>query len=497
MPGFKNARLVGRAGLWDVAVESGVITAVTRNGALLDGEDLEGRVLAPGFIDAHCHILPMGLDLQKLDLSTAQTPSAILDAVADYERTLSENEWLLAVQYDQNRWEGATHLTRSQLDQISPSRPILLRHSNGHASIANSAALTAAGVTRDTPDPSGGVYVRDDAGDLNGVLLEAAHEFVTSTAPKPDIDKITRAILDAGALMRELGITSATDMMTGRWNLAEELEAYRRASEQGCGVRLRLFLQWGAVFGSRALEPSQLSELTGAMRPDRCRAEGIKIFADGAIASATAAIYGGFLTEPGSATSDADRHLIYRPEKLKGMVQRADDSGWRVAIHTIGDRSTDLVMDAYEQTADPRRHRIEHAMLLSDDQIERIARLGSHVTMQPEFLLRFGPAYARQLGPERASQLKRARSLIEAGVPLSLSSDRPIVPGNPWDGIRAATHRPEAFDPRENLTEGEAFDAYTRMGAIANGDGGKVGEIEAGQWADFQILDTDPCAVVS
>jgi len=152
--------------------------------------------------------------------------------------------------------------------------------------------------------------------------------------------------------------------------------------------------------------------------------------------------------------------LIYSPTRLREMVQTAHRAGFRVATHSIGDYATDLVMDAYEATGEPSRHRIEHAMLLSDAQIERLAGLGCAVTFQPEFLIRFGHSYRRQLGPERMARLKRARSLLDAGIPLSFSSDRPIVPGDPKDGIRAAVHRPEGFDPAENITLPEAFRAY-------------------------------------
>ncbi|RYE81136.1 MAG: amidohydrolase, partial [Myxococcales bacterium] len=408
--------------------------------------DHGGRRIIPAFVDNHCHILPTGLDLLKLHLGPASTKEEVLDLVRDRHRETPEG-WLHAVHYDQNRY-GA-HLTRHDLDAISDARPILLRHVNGHASVANTAALRAAGVDRDTPDPTGGEYLRDADGTPNGVLLEDAHDHVSNAAPGPNLEEMVEAILRAGASMRALGIDCATDMMTGRFDLPMELEAYRIAAERGCEIDLRLCLQWRPTLGPRAIPRETLESYLRSQNP---KIIGVKLFADGAFGSATAAIYGEYSgAEPVGKpyTSRAtptgkpgtSGQLIYRPEKLTEMVQIAADAGFPVAIHAIGDYAVDLVLDAFEATPNPAMHRLEHAMILSDAQIERIARVGCPVTMQPEFLIKLGHVYRRQLGDERTYRLKRARSLLDAGIPLSFSSDRPIVAGDPRDGIRAAVNR--------------------------------------------------------
>ena len=448
--------------------------------------DHGGRRIVPAFVDAHCHVLPTGLDLLKLHLGPASTKDEALDLVRGRHRAQPEG-WLHAVHYDQNRY-GA-HLTRHDLDAIADARPILLRHVNGHASVANTAALRAAGVDRDTPDPAGGEYGRDPDGTPNGVLLEDAHEHVSNSAPGPTLDEMVEAILRAGASMRALGIDCATDMMTGRFDLPTELEAYRLAAERGGAVDVRLYLQWRPFLGPRA------ASIETYLGKDNPRIVGAKLFCDGAIGSATAAIYGEYLGETGKPYSPratptgrpgTSGQLIYRPERLNEMVRLSAERGFPVAVHAIGDYAVDLVLDAFE--ASPHDgHRLEHAMLLSDAQIARIARLGIPVTMQPEFLQRLGHVYRRQLGPERTWRLKRARSLVDAGVPLSFSSDRPIVAGDPRDGIRTAVDRPEGFDPSENVTWTEAVRAYTVEGSRANGDGTRYGSLEPGSvahWVD-------------
>lgn len=452
--------------------------------------DLRGAYLMPAFIDAHCHILPTGLDLQKLHLGGCQTKGDILDLVRQREDQLDAGEWLMAVHYDQTKFSDGSHLTRHDLDRVSAVRPILLRHVNGHASIANSAALHAAGIDRNTPDPPGGEFGRDADGSPNGVLLENAHERVTAAAKSPTLDQMVDAILQAGDKMHALGISCASDMMTGRYDLDLELQAYRIAAERGCKVRTRLYLQWSTVFGKRAIDTARLEVLSSAMDSLTCRVAGIKIFADGAIGSATAAIYGRFMGSPEDRTIDGQ--LMYEPEKLRAMVRTAHDAGYRISIHSIGDRSTDLVMDAYAEVGDARRHRIEHAMVLSDAQIERMHSLGIHCAMQPEFLHWFGHAYMRQLGPERASKLKRIRSVMDAGIPVSFNSDRPIVGGDPWDGILTAEKRPDGFDLKENVSRLEGLVAYTHMGAVANDEPELMGSLDPGQVADYQIYKVDP-----
>lgn len=435
-----------------------------RNGRVISREPstslADVRRIAPAFVDAHCHILPAGLDLQKLDLSHCNSHEEVLQAVRERHGDLESGQWLMAVHYDQTKYAGGEHLTRAALDAISADRPILLRHSNGHASIANTGALSAAKVGPEVQDPKGGTFVRGSDGLPNGVLLETAHEFVTAAAPSPTLDQMVDAIKEAANKMAAFGIVEATDMMTGRYNLPMEIQAYRIAAESG-PVRFRLCIQWGTLFGPRAVS---VEEEVAALDGDKVAVWGAKIFADGAIGSATAAIHGRFDSDP---TSDGT--LIYAPDRLKAMVRTAHEAGWKLAIHSIGDRSTDLVMDAYEALDEPSRHRIEHAMILSDAQIDRMARLGVHCTMQPEFLYRFGHSYRHHLGAERASHLKRYRSVKDAGIPLSFSSDRPIVSGDPWLGVFAAAERPDRFDPAESLTFEEALHAYTVMGAVANG----------------------------
>ncbi|MDR3689075.1 MAG: amidohydrolase [Fimbriimonas sp.] len=462
--------------------------------------DLGGKFLLPSFIDAHCHILPTGLDLNKLHLDGATSKEQVLQMVRDRHRSQPDG-WLIAVHYNQTQLEGGVHLTLSELDSITAERPVLLEHVNGHACVANSAALAAAAVTEDSPDPAGGTYRRDASGRIDGVLLERAYEHVIGASPMPSVEDMAIAIVEAGKKMAEYGIACASDMSTGFFNLEHELMAYCLAAKMGSPIHMRLYLQWGQVFGPRAVPKERLAELLDAVAAQpTLRVDGIKIFADGGISSATAAIYGKYQTknpprkQKGPTERITDGQLIYAPDKLNMMVQTVHDAGYKVAIHSIGDYSTDLVFDALERTGEPHRHRIEHAMILSDSQIERMQNLNCYCTFQPEFLLRLGKAYRLQLGEERASCLIRSRSVLDAGIRVSMNSDRPIVGGDPWDGIAAASDRPREYDPTENCTRAEAIYCYTAAAADVNGDKGEMGDLLPGSLAHFQILESDPLA---
>jgi len=248
--------------------------------------------------------------------------------------------------------------------------------------------------------------------------------------------------------------------MTGRWNLRQEIATYDAVAAE-TGFAFALYVQWADVFGPRGIEAEALREI--ALKSGKVHVAGIKIFADGAIGSATAAVH-----EPYITTGETGA-LIYAPDRLTSMVVTATEAGFATCVHSIGDRSTDLVLDAFEASGDPSRHRIEHVMILSDAQIERLAKLNPLVSMQPEFLTRFRTGYRNQLGPERASKLVRLKSVVDAGLRVVLNSDRPIVLGDPWVGMKCATDRPDGYDPAENIDFDHAFAMYTHLAAEACG----------------------------
>lgn len=455
--------------------------------------DLKQQWLAPAFIESHCHILGNGEMLASLSLEACRTVEDVLDTLQAGLKDRN-SEWLIANFYDQNFY--GRHLTAKDLDSVSTDVPIFLWHSNGHAAIANSRALTLAGISAATNDPSGGTFVRDGAGAPTGILLETAADIVQEAIPALTVADQTERILAALALMSSEGICLASDMATSR----SELVAYEAAAAK-TNVAICLYLNWRDVFRPGGMAIDDIHEFNRRNAANNLRISGIKLFSDGGISSRTAAIYGKYevlpdgqagpsgrrvtkragISTPEVDGQETDGQLIYSPEELRKRFHIADDAGLQVAIHAIGDYATDLVMDAFQSSAEPSRHRLEHAMILSNPQIERLQKLNCFVTMQPEFLQRLGHAYSVQLGPIRARALNRYRSILGAGIRLALDSDRPVVRGNPQVGMELAIHRPTQFDQSENLSSHEALTAYTQVGADVCGVGDQVGSLRVGQ----------------
>ncbi|HLO99696.1 MAG TPA: amidohydrolase family protein, partial [Fimbriimonas sp.] len=215
--------VTGKQAIMIVGSDGRISTAPTENTEIPEGAiDLGGKTMMPKFIDAHCHILPTGLDMQKLNLSSCGSKSEVLDAVRD-EAAQSDREWILAVQYDQNKFADGQNITRQELDAISETRPILLRHYNGHCSVANTEVFRQLQIDANTPDPSGGIYERDASGELTGFVTESAHDRIWAGTPAPTLEDMIAGIDAAAQSMASMNIGCASDMMTGRFDLEKEL----------------------------------------------------------------------------------------------------------------------------------------------------------------------------------------------------------------------------------------------------------------------------------
>jgi hypothetical protein len=404
------------------------------------------------------------------------------------------SEWVRGSRYDQNTFPGAAHPTRADLDAAFPDRPVWLTQTSKHAGAANSVALKLAGITRETPDPDGGEIVRDASGAPTGVLLESAMGLVARHVPRPDRAGMTAAIRRACEALARAGITSASDLNTGWIDLETEIAAYRTAAEEGAPVRMTL-CPHAVEFGSPDQIPNR-SEFELAMFPqsDMVRLGPIKLFSDGALTVRTAALRDPYVDGTGSGM------LLHEPEELHAYMAVAHARGWQIATHAIGDLAVEVVLDGYEaaQTSVPRtgcRHRIEHAMLVDEGLIRRFVELGVIPVVQPEFVARLGDAYILGLGRERADHLNPNTTMQRAGLPIPFSSDCPIVPGAPLDGIRAAcrrtTRKGTVLGPDERISAEEGLRNYTYWAAYSTFDENETGAIAPGKRADLCVLTED------
>ena len=461
--------------------------------------DLHGLTVVPGFNDCHMHILPYGIDLSRADLSPQAGVTGIPALIRTLRNWSDENprsEWIVGSRYNQNLFPNAAHPSLEELDDAFPDRPVYLKQTSGHAASVNSLALKLAGVTRNTPNPPGGEIARNSLDEPTGVLLEwPAMRLVADLIPKPNKAAMEAAILRANLALVRAGITSASDLETGSHGMDTEISAYRQAAEDGAPVRMTLFP--GAThFGIPEDVPEQSDFARRHLEGESgIRIGPMKLYSDGALTVRTAALREPYMDGSGNGM------LLHEPDELLAYIQSGHRAGWQIATHAIGDRAVELVLDclnsAQEMLLRPSpRHRIEHAMLLDSGLIARLKIEKVIPVLQPEFISRLGDAYLLGLGLERASRLNPVASLQAAGIGVPFSSDCPVVPGAPLDGIRAAVRRTTAsgtvLGPDECISATDAVRNYTYWAAYSTFDETETGTISPGKRADLTVLSADP-----
>lgn len=462
----------------------------------------DGRVVVPAFNDCHCHILSLGIDLGKADLRGCISVVQIQQRLRDWILANPQAEWVLGRAYDQNLLPGKQHCTRHDLDMVCHDRPVYIHHVSKHGALVNTRALQIAGITRDTPDPADGVIVRDEHGEPTGVLLESASSLVSRHMPKPTRAELVQAVHRATQDLARRGILCASDASTGWHDLEAEVSAYAKALEEGAPVRMTLMPLFSSAkragwlnHGEQAGEASGSSPHPPSPHPD-LRWGAIKLFADGAFTTRTAALRQPYADTPTPGV------LMYEPEELTERILAVHRAGWQCAVHAIGDRAIECVLGGYQRALEeiPRphhRHRIEHAMLMADDLIARMQALGIVVVPQPEFLWWLTTAYLAGLG-ERALALMPFRSWLKHGVSIGFSSDQPVVPGDPIVGWRMAVTRTSrdgtCLLPEEGLDPLTALRLFTVGSAYATCDD-EVGTLAPGMQARFMVLSHAPEAI--
>lgn len=470
---------------------------------------LSGATVVPGFHDAHNHCVFFGMSLAEVPLSTPPVQSLrdVYDAVAAAARDTPRGGWVVGAGYDQNRLAERRHPTARELDRVAPDHRVWLRHTSGHMAVVNGAVLAEIGV--DTAEvPPGGQVERDADGRPTGLLLETAQSLVRGLVYPYAVDDIARAVDRATRHYLTEGITSAQEAGIGAglvsWS-PRELAAYAEARATGrLHVRTTLMVAADALHevpghvddvGTLGLD---LGIATG-LGDETLRLGPVKIFSDGSLLGRTAAMKADFADAPGNAG-----YLQRDPDELRDLIVRAHRGGWQIATHAIGDLAVSTVLDCYEDALRelPRpdhRHRIEHCGVTSDDDLERIARLGVVPVPQGRFVGELGDGMASALGPERTAQCYRQRSFLERGVLLPGSSDRPVVQGAPLLGIADLVLRRTAggapFAPDEALTPLQALHAWTLGSAYATFEEHRKGSLVPGKLADLAVLSGDPTAV--
>ena len=452
--------------------------------------DLAGKTVIPGMVDAHTHLLGLGQALRIVDLVGTESYDAVVARVAERAKTARPGEWIRGRGWDQNDWSDERFPTHEALSRAVPNNPVYLTRVDGHAALVNAKAMELAGITAATKDPQGGRLIRDANGNPTGVLVDAAQGLVGRVIPADSKDEIKSATLAAIGEANRYGLTGIHDAGVS----PDVIAAYEELAQAG-QYNLRNYVM------IRADEQT----LAGIMRQgrrlavnDRLWLRSIKIVADGALGSRGAAMLEDYSDEPGNrgliTTDTAAFHRI---------AVAALKSGFQVNVHAIGDRANRIALDIFEAALDAvptadHRFRVEHAQILTYQDIPRFARLGVIPSMQGSHQTSDMYWAINRIGVSRAAGAYAWRSLLNTGVVIPNGSDFPVESPNPLISFRAFFTRMDASDfppggwfPGQRTTREEALLSITLWPAYAAFMEDVSGSLTPGKYADFVVLDRD------
>ncbi|HEY0876292.1 MAG TPA: amidohydrolase [Vicinamibacterales bacterium] len=452
--------------------------------------DAGGHLVVPGFIDTHVHFIDAGSDLSSVQLRDAETKEEFVERIRAFAATVPAGTWITGGNWDHSLWGGELP-DRSWIDAATPDTPVWINRLDGHMALANSAALKAAGVTRETKDVEGGEIVRRANGEPTGLLKDNAMGLVDRAMPDPSDEMRDRALAAAMRHVAEQGVTSVHNM--GSWGDLATFERARKANALGTRIYAAVPLaSWERLRDAVAAKTYGGEDGRG---DEWLRIGGLKGFVDGSLGSHTAAFHDPFDDAP------KDRGLLVNtPEDLYKWISGADKAGLHVMVHAIGDRANNLLLDTYERVTNEngprdRRFRIEHAQHLAAADIPRFAKLNVIPSMQPYHAIDDGRWAEKYIG-DRIKTTYAFRSLLDAGARLAFGSDWFVAPPVPLMGIYAAVTRrtlddrnPDGWVPEQKISVEEAVRAYTTGAAYASFEESEKGVLAAGNLADFVVLD--------
>jgi predicted amidohydrolase YtcJ len=460
--------------------------------------DLGGRLLLPGFNDAHVHFLTGGGSLITVHLGTANSQAEFRDRVAAFAKTLPKGAWLRNGLWDQQRWSPAVLPSHQLIDDVSGDHPAFLWRLDGHMALVNVQAMKLAGIDRNTKDVPGGEIERDKDGNPTGILKDAATGLVERIIPPLSAEEADKA-MEAGMHEAEShGVTSVQNMADssvdrGQPDNFREFQKFERADK----LTLRIY----EALPVRDYKTLAEAGVVAPFGSPSLRIGNLKAFADGALGSETAWMDEPFTNNP--ANSGLASPDLLDVEHFYDSMREADKAGLQLTIHAIGDRANRIILDLYarlEKDNGPadRRSRIEHAQHLHPEDYRRFAKLGVIVSMQPYHAIDDGRWAETIIGPERVKSSYAWKSLLDAGATLAFGSDWPVAPLDPLMGIYAATMRrtldgknPGGWIPEQRITVAQAVHAYTVSSAFAEHQETIKGSIEPGKLADLVVLSDD------
>ena len=446
--------------------------------------DLKGAFVMPGFNDAHAHLANGGFEKLNVSLIGTKSLAEMQSRIAARVKDAKAGEWIVGRGWDHTKWDVKETPTRPDIDKVTGEHPAIFTRVDGHIAIANSAALKAAGVTKDTKDPQGGKIDRDANGEPTGIMRETSMSLIWEKVPEPTKEQRRKAIELALADAAKSGVTSAQD--NSGW---EDFLIYEEMEKEGkLTLRISEWLPFDAPV--EQLEKMRVHHLGGASDP-MLHTGMLKGFMDGSLGSGTAALLAPYADN--HSTSGIPR---YTQEQLDKMA--LDRKDFQMGFHAIGDRGAEMALHAFANTGlgATRRFRIEHDQVIAPDQFKKYNNLGVIASVQPNHLLTDMNWAEQRIGPERAKTSYPWKQFLDNGVPLAFGTDYPVEPITPFRGVYAAVTRmneegTKSYYPEQKLTIDQAIAAYTTGSAYAEFAEKEKGTLAPGMLADFVVLDRD------
>lgn len=448
--------------------------------------DLGGKLMTPGFIDNHTHFLTGGYTLSGVDLRNAKTKAEFISILKEFCQKHNDDRWILGGNWDHEAWGGELP-SRSWVDSVTGHHPLFINRSDGHMALANSIALKIAGISKDTKIPAGGDIKKDASGEYTGVFKDEAMALVNKVIPNPTEKELDEYLQAAMQHAFENGLTQVHDMGSyGGWI---DLAAYRR-NHAAKKLDLRIY-SFVALSTWARLDSFCKKEGKG---DDMLRWGGLKGFVDGSLGSTTAWFYQPYLDDPKSTG-----FYVTDTTDLRKWVLAADAAGLHIAVHAIGDRANDFILNIFEEAASDKttdhRFRVEHAQHLSPQAISRFAQLNVIPSMQPYHAIDDGRWAYKRLDDARLKGTYAFKNLLHDNAKLTFGSDWFVAPLNPLQGIYAAVTRktlddknPDGWYPEQKISVEQALRCYTANNAYAGFQENKLGVLKKGMLADFIVL---------
>jgi predicted amidohydrolase YtcJ len=451
--------------------------------------DAGGKLLLPGFNDAHVHFIQGGAQLEQVQLTDAATPEEFAKRIAAQVKKTSKNEWILGGRWDETKWPKQELPTKALVDPVTGDTPIFVERYDGHEALANSAAMKLAGIDARTQEVPGGVIMRDANGNPTGIFKDAAMPLIFKAIPQMTNEQRLRATRDAMKHAASVGVTSVQHMNPEFADVA----AYSELAEKG-ELTTRIY---AAPMETEWRDQAKVG-IRRAWGSSYLRLGAVKGYADGSLGSRTAYMFEPFTDDPGNRGLLSDE--MHPPSAMRDRLMQADAAGLQLRVHAIGDRAISMMLDIFadiekEHGYHDQRFAIEHAQHMADKDFERFAKLHVIASMQPYHAIDDGRWAEGRLGHERTRYSYAWRSFLDHGVALAFGTDWPVAPLDPMLGVYAAVTRatldgknPGGWFPEEKITLPEAIEAYTTGAAFAEFQESEKGSITPGKLADMVIL---------